>query len=88
MKTKQFLKENWYKVTISASALIFSIGFFINSLQPAWAAPKESNIKSPQGGRYYDVVASGGYAYSVQYATDYYGDRIEYLKIDNKTKLP
>jgi hypothetical protein len=66
MKTRLFLKENWYKLTLSASAIIFSIGFFINSLQPALAAPKESNVKSPQG-QYIAVVAGGGYAYTVRY---------------------
>ncbi len=66
MKTRLFLKENWYKLTLSASAIIFSIGFFINSLQPAMAAPKESNVKSPQS-EYIGIVASGGNAYIIRY---------------------
>ena len=82
MKTTLFLKENWYKLTLSASAIIFSIGFFINSLQPAWAAPKENNIKSPQGQNYMGVVASGGYAYTVRYESDY-GN----ISVSNKVKL-
>ena len=84
MKTRLFLKENWYKLTLSASAIIFSIGFFINSLQPAWAAPKESNVKSPQGDVYRTAVASGGYVYIVTY-DHYYGD---ISGVKSKTKLP
>ena len=83
MKTRLFLKENWYKLTLSASAIIFSIGFFINSLQPAWAAPKESNIKSPKGQFYHTIVASGGYVYCVWY--DSFHEKIDW---SNKTKLP
>jgi hypothetical protein len=84
MKTKLFLKENWYKLTLSTSAIIFSIGFFINSLQPAWAAPKESNIKNPQGVQFYHtIVTNGGYAYIVWY--DSLNEKIDW---SNKTKLP
>ena len=85
MKTKLFLKENWNKITLSASALIFSIGFFINSLQPAWAAPKESNIKSPTQSEFYAVVASGGYAYLI-YADTSYGKDKE-IRVKKKIKL-
>lgn len=84
MKTRLFLKENWYKLTLSASAIIFSIGFFINSLQPAWAAPKESNLNSPKSGYYYAPVASGGYVYLVRYGTEY---GLIY-DISEKKKLP
>ena len=84
MKTRLFLKENWYKLTLSASAIIFSIGFFINSLQPAWAAPKESCVNSPKGSYYYEVVASGGYVYLVQYGTEYG----KIYDVKSKTKLP
>jgi hypothetical protein len=83
MKTRLFLKENWYKLTLSASAIIFSIGFFINSLQPAWAAPKESNVKSPQDRRI-ALVASNGYAYVVDYYHGNYAGRIEVV---TKAKL-
>jgi hypothetical protein len=81
MKTKQFLKENWYKLTLSASAIIFSIGFFINSLQPAWAAPKESNVNSPKANTFYGGLASGGNAYLIEYDT--YFDKI-YVKAKRK----
>jgi hypothetical protein len=81
MKTTLFLKENWYKLTLSASAIIFSIGFFINSLQPAMAAPKESNVKSPQG-EYITIVASGGYAYCV-----WYDSECKCIKQSSKRKL-
>ena len=85
MKTRLFLKENWYKLTLSASAIIFSIGFFINSLQPAWAAPKESNVKSPQAGSRTAFVASNGYVYEVQYE-DHNGSAIK-IRIGDKIKL-
>ena len=86
MKTRLFLKENWYKLTLAASAIIFSIGFFINSLQPAWAAPKESNVKSPQVTGYWAPVVSGGYVYLVNYGNEYgYGSIYE---VKSKTKLP
>jgi hypothetical protein len=81
MKTRLFLKENWYKLTLAASAIIFSIGFFINSLQPAWAAPKESNVKS-QGEEWYGFVASGGYVYFVSHEAYTKG-----VEVNHKTKL-
>jgi hypothetical protein len=87
MKTKQFLKENWYKVTISASALIFSIGFFINSLQPAYATPKESNIKSLYDERS-TIVASNGYVYLVTYNPYISPTTTHSFEFSHKTKLP
>jgi hypothetical protein len=89
MKTRLFLKENWYKLTLAASAIIFSIGFFINSLQPAWAAPKESNVKSPQGSeRRYAFVASQGYGYLVEWEYDGYPRDKGDIYFRLKKKLP
>ena len=71
---KQFLKTNWYKVMISISVFIFSVGFFINSITPAFARSsfdlnKTSFKKNTSGEDMreedYEVVVSGGYAYLV-----------------------
>ena len=78
---KQFLKTNWYKVMISISVFIFSVGFFINSITPAFARNPSDSIgvtkseKKPNSDDY-TVVASGGYAFLVGYSV-YNSYRVE-----------
>ena len=35
---KNFVKENWYKLMVSSSLFIFSVGFFINSVSPVYSS--------------------------------------------------
>lgn len=42
---KNFVKENWYKLMIGSSLFIFSVGFLIQSVTPAYSKPeKKDNI--------------------------------------------
>ncbi len=34
---RTFVKENWYKLMVGTSMFIFSVGFFINSVSPAYS---------------------------------------------------
>lgn len=88
---KQFLKTNWYKVMISISVFIFSVGFFINSITPAFARSsfdlnKTSFKKNTSGEDMreedYEVVVSGGYAYLVHYWSDG-----KWINVSNKVQL-
>ena len=40
---KTFVKENWYKLMIGSSLFIFSVGFFINSISPAYSSNTEKD---------------------------------------------
>ncbi len=37
---KNFVKENWYKLMIGSSLFIFSVGFLIQSVTPAYSKPE------------------------------------------------
>jgi hypothetical protein len=43
---KNFVKENWYKLMIGSSLIIFSVGFFINSVSPVYSSNTDKNNNS------------------------------------------
>lgn len=43
---KNFVKENWYKLMIGSSLFIFSVGFFINSVSPAYSSNTDKTNNS------------------------------------------
>lgn len=62
---KSFLSNNWYKLMVASSLFIFSIGFFIHAVSPAYANTENTKVTTITNG-YYDntfAVASNGYLY-------------------------
>jgi hypothetical protein len=43
---KNFVKENWYKLMVGSSLFIFSVGFFINSVSPAYSSNTDKTNNS------------------------------------------
>ncbi len=67
---KIFLKENWYKLMIGSSCLIFSVGFLLQAISPSYANTNKTdekvlvNTEIPQDDHYKgELYVSGGYAY-------------------------
>ena len=81
---KTFLAHNWYKLMITSSFLIFSVGFLIYAVSPAYANAEKTTINTnpttPLGGAM--VVVSNGYLF-------YWGSS-DYVQpwIDNGTNAP
>jgi hypothetical protein len=51
-----FIKMNWFKLSLSLSLFLFSIGFLISSVSPAY-----SNLAEPSNKHYENTVQNGGY---------------------------
>jgi hypothetical protein len=43
---KNFVKENWYNLMVGSSLFIFSVGFFINSVSPAYSSNTDKTNNS------------------------------------------
>jgi hypothetical protein len=60
---KNFITNNWFRMVIGTSTLIFSVGFFIRSITPSYAnnpnPNNTSNVVSPNG------YAEGNYVYFI-----------------------
>ena len=65
MIMKNFLSQNWYRLTLSISALVFSLGFLIRSVNPVYG----ESINNSQENISYDEqiywVESDGVAYQI-----------------------
>ena len=65
--TIYFLYQNWFRLLTGLSMLLFSAGFFIQSISPVYSKPDFSKAEFHSSGKYtYWVVASDGYAYIFQ----------------------
>jgi len=67
---KHFISNNWFKILIGTSTLIFSVGFLIRSINPSYASNpnSSSNVVSTNGyaeGNYVYFI-SNGYMYQIQ----------------------
>jgi hypothetical protein len=64
---KSFFKNNWYKIIMSTSFFIFSIGFLLHALAPSYANENNNKLElSPNILQEYPnayAVADGGYIY-------------------------
>ena len=58
---KNFITNNWFRLLIGISTLIFSVGFFIRSITPSYATNPNntSNVVSTNG------YAEGNYVYFI-----------------------
>jgi hypothetical protein len=58
---KNFITNNWFRMVIGTSTLIFSVGFFIRSITPSYATNPNntSNVVSTNG------YAEGNYVYFI-----------------------
>jgi hypothetical protein len=63
---KSFLSNNWYKLMVASSLFIFSVGFFIYAVSPAYANTektnttlKETKASNSNGGYSHFVVVDG-----------------------------
>lgn len=70
---KSFLSNNWYKLLVSSSLFIFSVGFFIYAVSPTYAKTEKTNTtlkesKEPNGNSdyYTDFVVVGGKVYGLK----------------------
>ena len=43
---KSFLSNNWYKLMVASSLFVFSVGFFIYAVSPAYANTEKTNVKT------------------------------------------
>ena len=41
---KSFLSNNWYKLMVASSLFIFSVGFFIYAVSPAYANTEKTKV--------------------------------------------
>ena len=65
--TIYFLSRNWFRLLTSISMLLFSAGFFIQSISPVYSKPDFSKTEFNSSGKYnYWVVSWNGYAYIFQ----------------------
>ena len=68
---KSFLSNNWYKLMVASSLFIFSLGFFIYAVSPAYANTEKTNTtlkesKESYSSFYYsDFVVVGGKVYGL-----------------------
>ncbi len=69
---KNFITNNWFRMVIGTSTLIFSVGFFIRSITPSYANNSNlnntSNVASTNGyaeGNYVYFI-DNGYMYQIQ----------------------
>ena len=53
---KTFIQTNWFKMSLSVSIFIFSLGFLISSVSPAY-----SNLAEKGNMHYSNSVQNGGY---------------------------
>ena len=72
---KNFITNNWFRMLIGTSTLIFSVGFFIRSITPSYAnnpnPNNSSNVASTTGyaeGNYVYFI-DNGYMYRMQKGT-------------------
>ena len=80
--TIYFLSQNWFRLLSGISMLLFSAGFFIQSILPVYSKPDFSKAELHSIGKYnYWVVSWDGYAYIFQ---SYDGSSPVYQR---KTKL-
>ena len=69
---KSFLSNNWYKLMVASSLFIFSLGFFIYAVSPAYANTEKTNttftesIESTGSAYYSDFVVVGGKVYGLK----------------------
>ena len=68
---KSFLSNNWYKLMVASSLFIFSLGFFIYAVSPAYANTEKTNTtlkeskESYISSQYSDFVVVGGKVYGL-----------------------
>jgi len=61
---KSFLSNNWYKLMVASSLLIFSVGFFIYAVSPAYANTEKTNVTAKTNNVYEPfIVEANGYIY-------------------------
>jgi hypothetical protein len=51
-----FFKENWFKLSLSVSIFLFSLGFFLSSVGPAYSNSNDTDTK-----RFSLTTQQGGY---------------------------
>jgi len=61
---KSFLSNNWYKLMVASSLFIFSVGFFIYAVSPAYANTEKTNVtaKTNNVGNEF-IIEANGYLY-------------------------
>jgi hypothetical protein len=63
---KSFLSNNWYKLMVASSLFIFSLGFFIYAVSPAYANTEKTNTTLKESSYYSHFVVVGGKVYGLR----------------------